>query len=133
MRHRSTNYETRWCVKRRGRAVRADSYLTIMPAVLHLYSESRVPLFLAVQPRHLRQHDPASPYSFSPLRGSLSASGGFAGFGRHIRQMMPGGLANSWPSSHQTRFAFRAAGYTPPEVESFTKVVELRISALNEL
>jgi hypothetical protein len=36
-------------------------------------------------------------------------------------------------SSEQIRDAFRAAGYTPDQVEGFSKVVEARIGELNEL
>jgi hypothetical protein len=36
-------------------------------------------------------------------------------------------------SPEQVRDAFRAAGYTPQEVEGFTRVVEERITALNKL
>jgi hypothetical protein len=36
-------------------------------------------------------------------------------------------------SPEQVRDAFRAAGYTPDEVEGFSKVVEGRIAQLNKL
>jgi hypothetical protein len=36
-------------------------------------------------------------------------------------------------SREQIRSAFRAAGYSAPEVEGFAKVVETRIAQLNEL
>jgi hypothetical protein len=36
-------------------------------------------------------------------------------------------------SSEQIRDAFRAAGYTPQDVDGFARVVERRIAALQEL
>jgi len=76
---------------------------------------------------------PSLPYIFNPFQYGRRAQ--FRWIGRHVDRADAkwiGGILGRL-SSAQLREAFRAGGYSKPEIDAFTRVIQKRIAELNAL
>jgi hypothetical protein len=101
---------------------------------IHLFEQSK--FITKVTPEYVdfaTPSLPSLPYIFNPFQYGRRAR--LRWIGRHVDRADAkwiGGILREL-SPAQLRDAFRAAGYSGPEIEAFTSVIQKRIAQLNEL